>query len=747
MTLLAAAALGGASAGARAELAVLGVQYRADQSFPEHECFWYEGQFPGPCGPSSRGGSIHVLLRNNGSSPVTVQDVTFGGYSLAELLVLHYQVAKRQPASIWLAGLSPAQLQQLLGLGEPVWYKTDPATVAPGACTHVAVRLRQTPQASEINLGIVHTAGTTAAVVPVAAAQPRPVGVSFSADLDRAYVYWQRAEGGAPAAVLVDGVDVTARTTTVAEAGVSLAASVIQLAPPLSPGSLHAVQGVYADGKVAIAAARAWNNPFIYGTWGAQSADDGDYAAARAWIDDATNHSVNALVVQLGSSGLGDLLKTASGREYAADHGYGFVIDDIAKWSCENPLLWFIRDEPDAADSRVTDLPSDKMVGSLAQMSVQQGEALRAAYPAAPTVLNLDMTYKPYNWYNYGQVADVMMSDPYYQVRLREAYWGASQRIPLYSKATYVYAVSQLAQSSAEPNPLHIILYSCEYVDTSLGQTFPYPTPESKRIEVYYALAGGAKGLSYWWYLPGKPSNGLGARTSSALALWREIGLLGAEIGTAAPLLTTACPATVPVQPSTGLWVRSLLAGADTLLLLAVNDQYTNDPKGCHYSPLTNASVSVTLPAWLQSPTVFEISTAGTRSLPSQLAGRQLQVSLGTVNLTRMIVVTGNNQVQSTIQKRFDQTYRSRVCTIAPDICPVVVTIPGDFDDDGDVDQEDFGHMQSCLTGPTVPQTDPACRTADLNHDDNGDVSQLDLTLFLRCFTGPGIQGDPMCAN
>jgi len=44
------------------------------------------------------------------------------------------------------------------------------------------------------------------------------------------------------------------------------------------------------------------------------------------------------------------------------------------------------------------------MVGSLADMCVERGAELRAAYPAAPTTLNIDGTYKPFNWYNYGQV-------------------------------------------------------------------------------------------------------------------------------------------------------------------------------------------------------------------------------------------------------------------------------------------------------------------------------------------------------
>jgi hypothetical protein len=672
-------------AAANAAVTVLDVQYKPDQAFPEHECFWNHSQLPGPCGPSSPlGSSIHVFLHNAGSSSVTVQDVVLAGISLELALYEEEQVVKRHPVSIYFAlahgAITQQQFDTLLDAGEPVWYKAAPTTIPAGTTGQVVVRLRQVPVTPSVSIGVVHTGGSTNITAPVESDQPQVAGVSFSSDLMKVYLYWRRGDGTAPTSILMDGNDVTTNTTTVGDPSVDIVASVLQLAQPLSVMSFHIFQGLYADSRIASAGVRTWANPFIYGTWGAQPGDSGDYAAARAWIDDATNHCVNALVVQGGSNAVKSYLQTSEGRQYAADHGYGFVIDEIGKWSCQNPMMWFIRDEPDAADSRVTGLPGDKMVGSLADMAVERGEELRAAYPEAPTTLNIDSTYKPFNWYNYGQVPDVLMTDPYYQNRLRAALWYYPEQIPLYSKATYIYAVSQLAQSAAEPNPLHVVLYSCEYVDTAGGQTFPFAPPACKRIEVYYALAAGAKGMSYWWYKPGSPSNGLGAGTPEALALWREIGLLGAEIRTALPLLVTSCPAAVTLQPSAGLWIRSLLVGSDTFVLLAVNDDYYNDEYGCHYTTIANAGVAVTLPTWLQSPTAFEIAAGGIHNVATQVAGNQLQVNLGTVDLTRMIVVTSNALLRNIVEQRYDQEVRAKVCSFAPEVCtssgPTIILQP-----------------------------------------------------------------------
>ncbi len=65
----------------------------------------------------------------------------------------------------------------------------------------------------------------------------------------------------------------------------------------------------------------------------------------------------------------------------------------------------------------------------------------------------------------------------------------------------------------------------------------------------------------------------------------------------------------------------------------------------------------------------------------------------------------------------------------------------GDFDVDGDIDQGDFGHLQVCLSGFAVPQTDPACADANLDGDAQGDVSEGDLQVFLSHYTGPMVGG------
>ncbi|MHC4444463.1 MAG: thrombospondin type 3 repeat-containing protein [Planctomycetota bacterium] len=77
--------------------------------------------------------------------------------------------------------------------------------------------------------------------------------------------------------------------------------------------------------------------------------------------------------------------------------------------------------------------------------------------------------------------------------------------------------------------------------------------------------------------------------------------------------------------------------------------------------------------------------------------------------------------------------------------CPVVQVGP-DLDGDGDVDHEDFGRFQVCLTGSSVPIDDPGCLNANLDGDI--DVDQDDFVIFQGCMSGANVPpADPICGD
>lgn len=82
----------------------------------------------------------------------------------------------------------------------------------------------------------------------------------------------------------------------------------------------------------------------------------------------------------------------------------------------------------------------------------------------------------------------------------------------------------------------------------------------------------------------------------------------------------------------------------------------------------------------------------------------------------------------------------------SPLAIPVSVFIDhaiSDFDFDCDVDQEDFGHFQACLTGAGVTQADPLCADADMDGDN--DVDQSDFGVLQGCMSGANTIPDETC--
>ena len=63
------------------------------------------------------------------------------------------------------------------------------------------------------------------------------------------------------------------------------------------------------------------------------------------------------------------------------------------------------------------------------------------------------------------------------------------------------------------------------------------------------------------------------------------------------------------------------------------------------------------------------------------------------------------------------------------------ITLPGDFDHDGDQDLDDFNAFEQCFTGPGVPPA-PDCEPGDFDGD--GDIDCLDWDQFVLAWTEPG---------
>ena len=685
--LVSAVLVGACVSSSPAGVTLIGWQYQQDDWFPEFNCIWKDKYYPSSCPVGTAVGcNIHAYLKNTGTSPISVSSVNLQNYNLGIVLKLNESV--HDARSIYFYWDNPPQ--DILDAGEPVWYKVDPSTAIPaGGVAQVVVRLRFVPVINPVNLNIVTTGGAVNAAIAINASAAQLASVGFSQDRRKVYLHWRRSGGAAPTTIMMDGVDVTAQATTVGDPAVNYAASVLSFATPLEPMSYHVYQGVYGDGKTATGALRTWVNKFIHGTFNTFDVESSPNYTIEDWIEESSNHGINNCQVSVGN--VVRYMNTAAGAADCQARGYGYTTGDKTKFDTGGlgPDMFFINDEIDAEESNMErtfcgtglKLPCGKSpMGILAMRSIAEGEELRAIRPLTPTSINMNGSFKPENYYAYGQAVDILQVDPYYQRRLQDAYWRDQNVIPVYEKATYIYAVAKAVARAAEPNPSNVILYSCSWKCTDstkcdpeyVGQIWPFADPETKRIEAYYALAAGTKGLCYWWLNIGWPSMGLANQsTQAARDLWKEIGLYGNEIKTIAPQLVVSHPVDMALFPGSKVWARALVSGTDTVILLVVNDDYYNDTAGFHSNPVSNASVVATLPSWMRSPapTAFEVRPSGLFDVATSLSGSNLTVSLGTLQVTKMVVITTNPQLRATVQQRYEQEVWPGVCAFAPEYC------------------------------------------------------------------------------
>ncbi|MDH7600597.1 MAG: hypothetical protein QHI38_00440 [Armatimonadota bacterium] len=624
-------------------------------------------------------GSTHVYLKNTGTEPLLIEDVEFAGISLKRAIAFSDQDVKREadPASIFFSDLSAAERKKLIAAGDPIWWRARPSRVPPGEVCEITVRLRTNPPSGTVRLTVCTKGQKPLEVSIPMRHRPRFEYISFSRDLKEMTAFCS-AGSKPPQRILLDGEDITSNCTIRFDPDLKVSPVVAKLTTPLKRGKYCCVQAVYPDGSKATELVKVWSDEPAYGMWGAMPGDASDKETAKRYFADLAAHNINTQMEQIGSDCVIEFLKTQEGREYLASLGIRRTVNDYLKQGTTNPYLYFLADEPESADFYVKGVPPEYKMGCLTQGMVNKAQSLHEKDPVTPCAVNINYTFRPQSTYAYGEIPDILMCDPYYQARLSHAYDRSPRRVPLYANARCIYALTYLPRLACMPRPLHMVLYAVSAQSGKGEVKFRFPTPEEKRTEVYYALAGGAKQLSFWWYTPTPPgkkgANGCGAEQPAAKALWKQIGLLGAEFGTVSELVAASCPVDLKTTVETvvggckelepSLWTKTLLSGTDTLLLICVNENLVCDRLGTVYAPIERADLKVDIPDWLLPKDVFEVTYKGIANV-NWNKQKALNISLEDTDLTRLIVVTADPQLRSKLVARYNEKYAEKVAKLA----------------------------------------------------------------------------------
>ncbi|MBM3500133.1 MAG: hypothetical protein FJX74_15865 [Armatimonadetes bacterium] len=551
-------------------------------------------------------GFIKAYVRNEGDRPLKPSEFRLNGTPLPEL---------REQYSV-------------------VWWRLLPSPLPPGAVGEIAVRLRE-PLTEAATLSVAFEGGETleASVTP----EPPSVRietVGFTETMDGVFLVVEALDRKPHQLrrVLLDGQPVEAKLLDPSfSQGVSPIQ--LQLPQPLAEGSYH-TYSVEVDDRQVACSVRTYDGWVPLGTYG--------YGDFEEFARNGCNGHNN-----FGRFTKGDLDSQATLRMRGVN-----IIGDAppAEHMIGHPGLWAycLMDEPDCQDYfHADEWPADKRIGYHAMELERRCQVCRDLDPGKPIFLTVNLTYKPANYYIYGQLADVTNPDCYPLVI------GQDLRM--------VRECVETARYGTGPRPMTFTFetYYLEPTDPAALEKKRFarpPTAEELRLSIHYALGAGARGLYNYIHCTEKWNEGVAHGTRDYPDLWREMGRCYRAIDAVAPLVALAHPTSLATSSDEKVWVRTLLTGPEAALIVCCNEDYTQEKTACRVRPREGVVVELPELPWLKPNGAWRVAEAGLE--PLRLEGSR--VELGRLEAAELVLVANDPRLAETLWSRHAELERDR---------------------------------------------------------------------------------------
>ncbi|MBN1437434.1 MAG: hypothetical protein JW936_10200 [Sedimentisphaerales bacterium] len=561
---------------------VLGASYLPDP-LPPADSQAVEGQYDNPFGANipqmqelyerhDEFGALRVCLYNDGENLLRVKRLLLNGVAIED----HYVDFA---CSAWDAP----------GV---VWYRVRPMSILPDECAEVYVRFRHRPigDAAELRVEFVNAAPLEVSI-PYSEPQTAIEYVTTDGTSQRLYAYIRRLcdEAAAPVGLALDGVELDNMTLYGGDYPGGVALLVADLAEPLRRNSYHVISVSYADGVVSAAQFR--QQEFFF--------------PRSSFLTPASLcPEMNMNFVLWQQRPLEECL-----RYDVYTSTYATNCFDLH----ERVRYVFGPDEPDAHDNRGGGY--DVGLGATARTLAETGwhEVLDNYASNTSSMLVVNGTTRPLNWYVYGQLADNCCFDPY-----PVNWYGADH--------TFVYESLNLTRQACRPNRMFACIEAYGWPDeATLAAGNPRnrrgPTPDEYRQNLVQAIGAGMKGLTSWVYFAG----GLGWEVNDDLR--HEIARSNLMLELIEDRLLIATPLDIVTAETdlvlTGrlnderfmkprVFTAALLSGPDVLIVTAVNHIAPSKPEVPEIVPAENVTLTIELPEYFSTDvTAYEVTPGG----------------------------------------------------------------------------------------------------------------------------------------
>ena len=520
---------------------------------------------------------MHLFLKNTSEAPVEIGEVFLNGEVLKDL-------PERDLA---------------------VWVRTAPNPVGPGEVGNLMIMLHASVFSYDMPLDVkaITTCGQTVETQVEEIQRGTPLtGICFSSDLDKIYVYFENITDSPdrPGRILLNAEDVTARSKIHTMSGTAEPAGSapadqqratsnkqpqsvrpeekclikINLREPLRQGRYVSVRVETEGGHIAQSVVRAFS-----------------FFPITSWDDD-TRRGLYFDAEPFHVSSPGD--KSEEELQELTDRS-----------------AWYLMGCPNCRDTR-----SDEMMGHSAGSIINSAETAYRIDPTRPGHTHVCDPSKEITYFLYGEVCDIMFINPY-EIVFRDA-------DPLLNG---LYA--RLAAMASGPRPVMTLPEAFEVRERG----WLFPSPEQLRLSVYYQIAEGVKGISYYekqFY-------------SESPELEAEIGSINKELRAMKPYLKISEPFRGLAETSDPeVKAHTLACGDHGLALILINTDYEteiiDDERQTNVTPREDFYVEVELPEWLGAGQVFRVGES-IGSVDFETEDNRVTVPVSRLDLTGMYLI------------------------------------------------------------------------------------------------------------
>ncbi|HCA47629.1 MAG TPA: hypothetical protein DEP45_09835, partial [Armatimonadetes bacterium] len=254
--------------------------------------------------------------------------------------------------------------------------------------------------------------------------------------------------------------------------------------------------------------------------------------------------------------------------DYGEDRSLEAIKEHPALWA------WFLEDEPDGR-YHATELPR----GSISRDVERANQFCRVFAPETPVYLQIDHGGYPRNLYTFGQIPDYLCT---------HAYALGTQNVVSASQEHVAHT-----RNATRPRPFY-------YLNTGycVREGTRVYDPREMQLEVYAALAEGAKSLQ--WY-PAHGERGL----LNHPEMWDAVGAMNGVLHQVLPLLAIGTPVAAPSTDGGDILASVILCGDRAMALVLVNRKFTADAERFVLNP-AHTKVRVRLPSFMRAAGILE---------------------------------------------------------------------------------------------------------------------------------------------